>query len=86
MILEFLKYQIDSKHLNDNIKALAKGITLIQLNMEDLREVSLIVPPVEQQSSFVEFAKQTDKSKLAVQKSLEQLETLKKALMQQYFG
>ncbi len=63
MILEFLKYQIDSKHLNDNIKALAKGITLIQLNMEDLREVTLIVPPIEKQKSFVEFAKQVDKSK-----------------------
>ena len=63
MILEFLKHQIDSKHLNDNIKALAKGITLIQLNMEDLREISLIVPPIEQQKAYVEFAKQTDKSK-----------------------
>ena len=63
MILEFLKYQIDSKHLNDNIKALAKGITLIQLNMEDLREIMLIVPPVEKQKSFIEFVKQTDKSK-----------------------
>ena len=63
MILEFLKHQIDSKHLNDNIKALAKGITLIQLNMEDLREISLIVPPKEQQKAYVEFAKQTDKSK-----------------------
>ena len=31
VILEFLKYQIDSKHLNDNIKALAKGITLSNL-------------------------------------------------------
>ncbi len=86
MILEFLKYQIDSKHLNDNIKALAKGITLIQLNMEDLREVTLIVPPIEQQKSFVEFAKQIDKSKLEVRKSLEKLELLKKALMQKYFG
>jgi len=86
MILEFLKYQIDSKHLNDSIKALAKGITLIQLNMEDLREVTLIVPPIEKQKSFVEFAKQTDKSKLAIQQSLDKLETLKKSLMQKYFG
>ena len=86
MILEFLKYQIDSKHLNDNIKALAKGITLIQLNMEDLRGVILIVPPVEKQKTFVEFAKQTDKSKLTIQQSLDKLETLKGALMQEYFG
>ena len=68
MVLEFLKYLMDSKHLNDDIKSKAKGITLIQLNMEDLREVELIIPPLEQQKSFVEFAKQVDKSKVAVLK------------------
>ena len=86
MILEFLKYQIDSKHLNDNIKALAKGITLIQLNMEDLREIELIVPPIEQQNAYVEFAKQVDKSKSVVQKSLDEARLLYDSLMQQYFG
>lgn len=86
MILEFLKYQIDSKHLNDTIKALAKGITLIQLNMEDLREVKLVVPPIEQQKLFAEFAKQVDKSKVAVQKALDEAQTLFDSLMQEYFG
>ena len=62
--LEFLKHQIDSKHLNDNIKAMAKGITLIQLNMEDLREIKLIVPPMDEQIAYVDFVKQADKSKL----------------------
>ena len=64
MVLEFLKYLMDSKHLNDDIKRKAKGITLIQLNMEDLREVELIIPPVEQQKIFVNFAKKINKSKL----------------------
>ena len=62
--LEFLKHQIDSKHLNDNIKAMAKGITLIQLNMEDLREIKLIVPTMDEQIAYVDFVKQADKSKL----------------------
>ena len=64
IILEFLKHQIDSRHLNDKIKALAKGITLIQLNLEDLREVNLIVPPISEQRAFIEFAEQVDKSKV----------------------
>ena len=64
MVLEFLKYLMDSKHLNDDIKSKAKGITLIQLNMKDVREVELIVPPIEQQKAFVEFAEQVNKSKL----------------------
>jgi len=63
--LEFLKHQLDSKHLNDNIKSMAKGITLIQLNMEDLRTVTLMVPPIELQKAFVEFAQQVDKSKVS---------------------
>ncbi len=38
------------------------------------------------QEQFAAFVEQTDKSKLAVQQSLEKLETLKKSLMQKYFG
>ena len=57
-------------------ESLAKGITLIQLNMEVLREISLIVPPLEQQKAYVEFAKQVDKSKVAVQKSLDENQRL----------
>lgn len=86
MVLEFLKYLMDSKHLNDDIKSKAKGITLIQLNMEDLREVELIVPPIEQQKAFVEFAEQVNKSKVAVQKALDETQKLFDSLMQQYFG
>ena len=86
MILEFLKHQIDSKHLNNEIKKLAKGIALIQLNMEDLRAVRLIVPPLKLQKQFVEFAKQLDKSKFVVQQALEKAQLLFDSLMQQYFG
>ena len=86
MILEFLKHQIDSKHLNNEIKKLAKGIALIQLNMEDLRAVRLIVPPLKLQKQFVEFTKQLDKSKFVVQQALEKAQLLFDSLMQQYFG
>lgn len=86
MVLEFLKYLLDSKHLNDDIKSKAKGITLIQLNMEDLREVELIIPPIEKQMAFVEFAKQVNKSKVVVQKALDETQLLFDNLMQKYFG
>lgn len=43
-------------------------------------------PPIELQKQFAAFVEQTDKSKFEIQKSLNQLETLKKALMQKYFG
>ena len=44
------------------------------------------LPPIELQNQFASFVEQTDKSKLAIQQSLEKLETLKKSLMQKYFG
>ena len=51
-----------------------------------LENYRVAVPPIELQEQFAAFVEQTDKSKLVVHKSLEKLETLKKALMQKYFG
>jgi len=45
-----------------------------------------LCPPRDLQEQFIAFVEQTDKSKFEIQKSLEKLETLKKALMQKYFG
>ena len=65
--LEFLKAQIDFDSVNGYLKSLAKGITLIQLNMEDLRKVSFILPPMNLQIQYVALQKQADKSKFVVQ-------------------
>ena len=56
------------------------------LNFNAINSLKLVVPPVEKQDLFVEFVSQTDKSKLTIWQSLDKLEVLKKALMQQYFG
>ncbi len=56
------------------------------INLKTLSELKIIVPPIELQTQFATFVEQTDKLKLEVKKSLEKLETLKKSLMQQYFG
>ena len=45
-----------------------------------------VIPPLDLQNQFADFVEEVNKSKLEVQKSLEELETLKKSLMQQYFG
>lgn len=62
------------------------GIAMMHLTKSDMEKTEFIVPPIALQEQFAAFVEQTDKSKLAIQKSLEKLETLKKALMQQYFG
>ena len=56
------------------------------LNFDSIKSLKLLVPPLALQEQFAAFVEQTDKSKLAVKKVLEKAETLKKALMQEYFG
>ena len=56
------------------------------INAKKYGSLKIPVPPIELQEQFAAFVEQTDKSKLAIQKSLEWLETLKQALMQKYFG
>lgn len=56
------------------------------LLLSKINSTEIYVPPIELQEQFSAFVKQTDKSKLTVQQSLDKLELLKKALMQKYFG
>lgn len=56
------------------------------INFSSINSLAILLPPVALQNQFVNFIQQLDKSKLAVQKSLDELEILKKSLMQQYFG
>ena len=56
------------------------------INAQELQNIGIYIPPIELQREFVTFKQQVDKSKLVIQESLAELETLKKALMQKYFG
>ena len=94
-----IKFKTDSKVLNIYIRALlqsdyfddvvlskVRGGTQKFISLGDIRKLEILVPPMELQNQFAAFVEQTDKSKFEIQKSLEKLETLKKALMQKYFG
>ena len=62
------------------------GATRQAITKQQLETLLVILPPLELQKQFAAFVEQIDKSKIEIQKSLEKLETLKKALMQKYFG
>ena len=51
-----------------------------------LEKYKVTLPPIELQNQFAAFVEQTDKSKVAVQKSLDEAQLLFDSLMQQYFG
>ena len=56
------------------------------LNFNSINSLRLLVPPMDEQSAFVEFVHQVDKSKVVVQKALDEAQTLFDSLMQKYFG
>lgn len=68
------------------VKLSQSGAAQPGINAKKFGSLRIPVPPIELQRQFVTFVEQTDKSKLAIKQSLEKLETLKKSLMQQYFG
>ena len=55
-------------------------------NLSEEKTVELIIPPVEHQKIFVNFAKKINKSKATIQKALDEAQLLFDSLMQQYFG
>ena len=56
------------------------------LSVNKIGALSVPVPPIELQNTFRDFAEQIDKSKVAVQKALDETQTLFDSLMQKYFG
>ena len=67
-------------------KVCVGGIDKRQINVDQVEDFPIIMPPLDQQKRFAEFRKQIDKLKVAVQKSLDETQMLFDSLMQQYFG
>ena len=57
-----------------------------KITQKPLESLHYLTPPIEMQNEFTEFCKQVDKSKVAIQKSLDETQMLFDSLMQQYFG
>ena len=84
---EYFRYFLKSEKLLHYLESFSQrtaGQDGIQI--DKLNAYPCFVPPMELQILFAAFVEQTDKSKLAIQQSLDKLELLKKSLMQEYFG
>ena len=79
---EMLKFSKIKKRLT----GISRGVRQANISNRDILALCVPIPPIALQEQFATFVEQADKSKLAVKQSLEKLETLKKSLMQQYFG
>ena len=84
---EFVRQFLKQECLLDYLEGMSKrtaGQDGIQ--MDKLKAYPFPLPPVELQNQFEKFVNQVDKSKVAVQKSLDEAQLLFDSLMQQYFG
>ena len=84
---EFVNVLMNLDDYNRYIREVSVGGTDKRaLSKAIIGDLPIIMPPKELQIEYLEFVKQIDKSKLAIQQSLDKLELLKKSLMQEYFG
>ena len=83
---DYIQKIISFPSFKKTIEDMAVGQTMPNLNVPIVSNFMIICPPIEVQEQYYSFVEQTDKSKLAVKQVLEKAETLKKALMQEYFG
>lgn len=83
----FMMYQLHlSSAVQHQIEKVSSGAIMAGINVTKLKEIEVYIPELNLQTQFADFFDYTDKSKLTIQQSLDKLEVLKKALMQQYFG
>ena len=81
----FLLYTLKDRIMTD-YASIASGTTFAELKIFALKKCKVFDVPLELQNQFATFVERADQQKQTVQQSLEKLELMKKALMQEYFG
>ena len=82
----YLWAAINAAETKQQFDASLKGIGVPNLHLGEIKKARIILPPMELQEQFATFVEQTDKSKVAVQKALDEAQLLFDSLMQKYFG
>lgn len=82
----FLAALLNNEDMYLDIRNNMGGAAITRLTIAKLNVIKVIVPPIAIQEQFAKFVKQTDKSKAAVQKTLDEAQLLFDSLMQKYFG
>ena len=83
---EYLLYAVISDDVYRQALEKNNASTVAHVNVKDVKQFRIPLPSFDKQNQFATFVDQIDKTKLTIQKSLDKLEVMKKALMQEYFG
>lgn len=82
----YVKYFLGSDYFDFSVLRNIRGGTQKFIALKDLRDLDILVPPLELQNQFASFVQEVDKSRSRIQKSLEASQELFDSLMQEYFG
>lgn len=82
----YVAYFMESPVGKEQFESKNQSAVKAGLNFNSINSLRLMVPPLEEQNAFVNFVEQVDKSKVAVQKALDEAQLLFDSLMQKYFG
>ena len=82
----YLEYALSDEEFIRKYMGNSSGSTVIGIRVRLLEQLTIQVPPRGLQDEFAIFVEQVDKSKVAVQKALDETQTLFDSLMQEYFG
>ena len=83
---DYLHGALLSPDAQKQIEEGVKGIAQKTLNLSEIKKMTIPVPNLAKQKQFADFEEQVDKSKVAVQKALNETQTLFDSLMQEFFG
>ncbi len=83
---DYIQKIISFPTFKKTIEDMAVGQTMPNLNVPIVSNFMIIIPPLSVQKDYYDFVECVDQQKQTVQQSLEKLELMKKALMQEYFG
>ena len=83
----FMMHQLHfSRVVESQIDAVSSGAVMAGINVTKLKNIFVHIPPLDLQNEFAALVEQADKSEFLLRQLLEKQQTLKKALMQEYFS
>ncbi len=86
VIPEYLQVLTTLDFFRNQVLASAKTATMTTIGQDGILKCNIILPPYKMQQEYLAYINQINKIKTIINQSIEKLETLKKSLMQEYFG
>ena len=83
---EFVQILVSTEYCRNQLIAVSKTATMTTIGQDGVLATKIYIPPLDLQNKFLEVVELADKSKLTIQKSMDNLQELRDSLLQEYFG